>query len=240
MQRIVVIGAGVAGSALAFRLAQTGQAVTLIDRAEPGWGTTGSSFAWTNANTKTPEDYFALNVAGMQAWRDLRDELGNAPWLGEGGNLVWVTGDDASELEARVARLRSWGYPAEWLSRADAAALEPNLRLEHEVEQAAYFPAESWVDGPAFARAMAAAASTHGATIRFACEVTAIERDGGRVSGVRLADGVEPSPSDRLTRAARLRRVHDKSIAQADHGIGCWAGQRGARPWEHMMVASPL
>lgn len=190
MQRIVVVGAGVAGSSLTFRLAQAGQAVTLIDRAEPSWGTTGSSFAWTNANTKTPEDYFALNVAGMQAWRDLRDELGAAPWLGEGGNLAWVTGeDDAAKLEARVARLRSWGYPAEWLSRDDAAALEPNLRLEDEVEQAAYFPTESWIDGPAFARAMTDEARQHGAETRFASQVVAVERDGGRVSGVRLADG---------------------------------------------------
>ncbi len=188
MQRIVVVGAGVVGSSLAFRLAQAGQMVTLIDRGEPGWGTTGSSFAWTNANTKTPEDYFALNVAGMRAWLDLRDELGETPWFSEGGNLVWVTGD-AGELEARIARLRSWGYPAEWLSRAEAAELEPALRIEDEVEQAAYFPSESWVDGPGMTRAMVDEARKHGAATRFASQVTAIERDGGRVSGVRLAGG---------------------------------------------------
>lgn len=189
MQRIVVVGAGVVGSSVAFRLAQAGRQVTLIDRAEPAWGTTGSSFAWTNSNTKTPEDYFALNVAGMQAHLDLRDELGAAPWFSEGGNLVWVTGDDAGELEARVARLRAWGYRAEWLSRAEIAELEPSLRLDDEVEQAAWFPTESWVDGPALARAMVAEATKHGAATRFACQVTGVERDGDRISGVRLANG---------------------------------------------------
>ena len=189
MRRIVVIGAGVVGASLAFRLAQAGQAVALLDSAEPGWGTTGSSFAWTNSNTKTPEDYFALNVAGMRAWGELRDELGDAPWYSEGGNLAWIVGDDGGRLEAQVARLRAWSYPVEWLSRAEMADLEPALRVEDDVEQGVYFPTESWVDGPAMARAMADEARKHGAEVHVASQVTAIERDGGRISGVQLANG---------------------------------------------------
>lgn len=201
MQKIIVVGAGVVGSSVAFRLAQAGQAVTLIDRGGPGWGTTGSSFAWTNSNTKTPEDYFALNVAGMRAWGELRDELGAAPWYSEGGNVGWAVGDDGGRQEAQVARLRSWDYPVAWLSRAEVAALEPALRVDADVEHAVYFPAEAWVDGPAMARAMVAEAGKRGAGTRFGCQVTAVERDGGRVSGVRLADG-ERIPADLVVNCA--------------------------------------
>ncbi|MCO5176192.1 MAG: FAD-binding oxidoreductase [Thermomicrobiales bacterium] len=201
MQKIVVVGAGVVGSSLAFRLAQAGQDVTLVDRGESGWGTSGSSFAWTNSNSKTPEDYFALNLAGMQAHLDTREELGEAPWFTEGGNLLW-SGMDASTndmdvLESRVARLRSWDYPAEWLSREQVRELEPHLQVDADVEQAAFFPTESWVDGPQLARAMTELARKHGATVLFGCEVTAVDRDGDRITGVRFANG-QQLPTDLL------------------------------------------
>lgn len=186
----IVIGAGVVGSSLAWRLAGQGVKVTLVERSSAAAGTTGSSFAWFNANQKRPEDYFALNLAGMDAHRALRDELGDAPWMGEGGNLAWTTGNDEStDLETRVARLQSWGYPAEWLTPADVRELEPRLHPESEVEQFALFPTEGWIDGPVLAQTMCDLAARAGATLRFACQVTAINRDGDRVTGVTLANG---------------------------------------------------
>lgn len=193
---VVVIGAGVLGSSTAWRLAQRGVAVTLVERGTAATGTTGSSFAWFNANQKRPEDYFRLNRAGMDAHHALRDELGEAPWMHEGGNLVWVTtgdwttsGGESGDLEARVAELRQWDYPAEWLPKTEAHALEPNLAIEEEVEQVAYFPSEGWIDGPLLARSMVERAAELGAEVRFGAEVTGLERENGRITGVRLADG---------------------------------------------------
>ena len=190
--KVIVIGAGVVGSSLAWRLTQRGIDVTLIDRAAAASGTTGSSFAWTNANQKTPEDYFELNRAGMEAHRALLDELGETPWRHEGGNLMWSTSDSgSSELEARVARLQNWDYPAEWLSRDQVSELEPKLEFGSDVEQFAYFPTEGWIDGPGLVRAMCRLASDAGATLRFASEVTAMTKSGATVTGIRLANGEE-------------------------------------------------
>ena len=122
--RVVVVGAGIVGAGLAWQLARHGQEVILIERGRPATGTTGSSFSWYNANSKRPEDYFQLNLAGMNAHHNLRDELGDAPWFHEGGNLVWSDGDawmDSGEIEedveTRVAELQRWDYPAEWISQ---------------------------------------------------------------------------------------------------------------------------
>jgi glycine/D-amino acid oxidase-like deaminating enzyme len=193
--QMIVIGAGVLGSSLAWRLAQRGVQVTLVERSGAAAGTTGSSFAWYNANQKRPEDYFRLNLAGMEAHQALADELDGAPWRHPGGNLVWVaggqwmdSGEDAGDLEQRVAELQRWTYPAEWLTRAEVAELEPQLVIEESVERIAYFPSEGWVDGPLLAAAMVERARTLGATIRFGCEVTALEQSGERVTGVRLAN----------------------------------------------------
>ena len=188
--RIVIIGAGVIGSSLAWRLAERGQQVTLVDRAAPGTGATGSTFAWMNSNQKTPEDYYALNLAGMRLHRQLRDELGSTPWLHETGNVFWFTeDDDVAELEGRVARLQSWGYHAEWIDRRTLAEMEPDLTPEAEVEHMAYFPDEAWVDGPALVHRLTTLAIEHGAVLRRAHEVTTFERTGERITGVRLADG---------------------------------------------------
>lgn len=194
--QVIVIGAGVLGSSLAWRLAQRGAQVTLVERGGAAAGTTGSSFSWYNANQKRPEDYFRLNLAGMEAHQALEDELGGAPWRHPGGNLVWVaggqwmdSGEDSGDLEQRVAELQRWRYPAEWLTRTEAAELEPRLVIEESVERLAYFPSEGWVDGPVLAGAMVERARALGATMRFGCQVTVIEEAGGRVVGVRLANG---------------------------------------------------
>jgi glycine/D-amino acid oxidase-like deaminating enzyme len=188
--QIVIIGAGVLGASLAYRLAEAGQQVTLLERAGVAQGTTGSTFAWINSNQKVPEDYYALNLAGVRAHRELRDELGDAPWLNEGGNLYWFTeGENANELESRIARLQGWGYPAEWIGREAVRELEPNLAPEPEVEQIAYFPEEAWINGPGLAARFVALAKQHGAIVRYRSQVTAIEQAGGRVSGVTLASG---------------------------------------------------
>lgn len=188
--KVVVVGAGVIGASLAYRLAQAGVAVTIVDRSGPAYGTTSGSFAWINANSKVPEDYFALNLAGMVEHRRLRDELGGAPWLHDSGNLVWLTdGDAAAELEARTARLQAWNYPAETLSRSDIAALEPHVQLEPEFASAALFPTEGWIDGPGLVRDAIARAAEQGATLRIPAEVMSIDQHQGRVTGIVLANG---------------------------------------------------
>ncbi|MBV8987320.1 MAG: FAD-dependent oxidoreductase, partial [Solirubrobacterales bacterium] len=64
---IIVVGAGVIGAAVAYRLAQAGARVTVLEAAERiGQGTSGRSFAWTNSNEKGPRLYHDLNVAGMR------------------------------------------------------------------------------------------------------------------------------------------------------------------------------
>jgi glycine/D-amino acid oxidase-like deaminating enzyme len=188
---VIVIGAGVVGSSLAFRLAQRGARVTLLERGAPGVGTSGSSFAWTNANQKEPRDYYELNLAGMRAHRALREEVGGAPWLFEGGNLELATPAAADELETRLARLRSWGYRAEWLDRASIAELEPGLRPEAEVEGAAWFPDEDAIAAPLLAASLTQQAVVYGATLRTRAEVVGVTRTGERVSGVTLRDGAQ-------------------------------------------------
>ena len=114
----VVIGAGVLGASTAFRLAEAGFTVTILEATRVGGGTSGMSFAWINSNGKPPRAYHELNNAGLRAHFALRDEFSATPWLHEGGCLEAVPAAEAAPLTDKVARLRDWDYAAELVTPA--------------------------------------------------------------------------------------------------------------------------
>lgn len=201
MFKAIVIGGGVIGVSTAFRLAQAGAKVTLLEAHALASGTSSTSFAWVNSNNKAPIEYHRLNVAGMGEHSKLREEFGSAPWLHMDGNAIWNSPTESSAsnepavpffgelFERKVKRLVEWGYPAEVLSPAELKAIHPDLEPQDGVEQIAYFPTEGYVDVPHLVARLASAARSHGADIRGNQKVVEILQDGGRVVGVKTAAG---------------------------------------------------
>jgi glycine/D-amino acid oxidase-like deaminating enzyme len=186
--QVVVVGAGIIGTALAARVAEAGARVSLVDAGPPGGGTTATSLAWLNANRKTPRDYFALNEAAMRDWAAWASAFGDPDWYVPTGHLAAAVGDDErAELVARVERLRDWGYGADLVSAGEAVGIEPHLRLPDRAT-VAYFPAEGFVHGRQAALAFAARARDLGATL-VTGRVTGFSVADGRVTGVRLDSG---------------------------------------------------
>ena len=202
MRDVIVVGAGVIGNSVAYRLTTGGVRVIVVDRAEPGTGTSANSFAWINANQKTPRDYFELNHAGMREHERIAAELGGAPWLHRTGNLVW-TGDPEryDELCRRVERLHSWGYTVEWLTAGEVTRdLEPNLVFSGPTMRVAWFPEESWLNAPLYARSLLDKAVESGARIVSGHEVTAIDLSANQVC-VYLENG-QQLPADAVVNCA--------------------------------------
>jgi glycine/D-amino acid oxidase-like deaminating enzyme len=109
--RVVVIGAGAVGTCAAYRLAQSGAQVMLVERNYPGGGTTGNSFAWLNAFGKFSRDYYRLRLDSIRAHRELESEL-NGRWLTLNGGLHWKSRSGRSQFDDvtdAVKRLRGWG-----------------------------------------------------------------------------------------------------------------------------------
>src|ERR687898_3605416 len=71
--KVAVIGAGIVGSSVAYWLSEGGAEVVMIDGAQPGSGTTSTSFAWVNPKNRLPPNTFGLNLAGMREHERLRD-----------------------------------------------------------------------------------------------------------------------------------------------------------------------
>lgn len=190
MTEVVVIGGGIIGASVTYRLALAGPRVTMLEANTLGSGTSGSSFAWINSNDKPPLEYHQLNTGGMAEHALLHQEFGTAPWLHLGGNVEWAD-DEAghTELRAKVDRLRSFGYQVELLTTAELRALEPDLAPPPNVEEAAFYPTEGYVDAPLLIGALTQAARLAGAQIHTDSRVTEIVREAGRAAGVVTADG---------------------------------------------------
>lgn len=195
MPSIIVIGAGVIGASVAYRLAQAGLAqggasVTVLEAIRIGAGTSGTSFAWVNSHGKTPRAYHELNVAGMKAHAALRQEFAATPWLHLNGSLEWADEAGREEQRRRFDRLRGWGYAAEWISTAQLRELAPDIDPAAVGDApVAWFPEEGWVDPVVYAHSMLAAARRLGAQVEIGARVARVDLRSGRVGGVTLADG---------------------------------------------------
>jgi glycine/D-amino acid oxidase-like deaminating enzyme len=188
--RIVVVGAGCVGANVAYRLAERGATVIVLEAGTPGGGTSSASFAWTNSFNKTPRDYHDLNVASMEEHGTLAKELGGGAWLHQDGALAW---EDApaplQRLELAVERLTGWGYAVERISPREARELEPDLNIAAHVAHVIWTPGEGYVEAVPFIAALLAQASRRGASIRSGERVTGVIRAGHRVGGVTTAGG---------------------------------------------------
>lgn len=129
-KHVIVIGAGIVGASIAWRVASRGARVTIIDRAEPGSGASSHSFAWINAGAKEPVGYHNLNRRSLEMWPRFADALGEDVGLRWGGKVSWENDAAAAQaLRARVQQLQSWGYPSRLISREELKELEPSLSI---------------------------------------------------------------------------------------------------------------
>ncbi len=190
MANIIVVGAGVVGTSVAYRLAKAGAKVTVLEATHVGGGTSSCSFAWTNSCNKAPRSYHELNVAGMKAHAALKEEFGATPWWHGGGRVEWKAPEEWDDHRVKVQRLKDWDYAVEWIDAKQLLELEPDIAPEAVGDApVAWYPEDGWLDTVVYATAMMNAARKLGATLRTKTRVTGLVVEGGTVKGVRTAAG---------------------------------------------------
>ena len=200
-RHIAVIGAGILGAAIAWRLAARGRRVTLLERGQPGAGASSHSFAWINAGAKQPVAYHNLNRRSLEMWPRFAAAIGDdgnpaSIGLRWGGKIAWESGADpdaAAALTQRVRQLQSWGYPSRLVSAAELAALEPALDFG-PVAVAEYSENEGQVEPPLVVDAALRRLAELDAAILPDTPVTGFAQDGGgRITAVATAAGAIPA-----------------------------------------------
>ncbi len=186
------MGGGIIGCSIAFYLAKAGVRPLVLEKtavaAEASSG--GAGLLTAQAHSDEADPLFDLKLASRALYPLLADELHERTDLDieyrELGHIVPAFDND----EARVARGRAeWqaarGLPAEWLTAAEARALEPGL--PEEIRGAAWFPADNHINNTAMTQALAGAVTRMGGEVRVECPVTDLVRDRDRITGVRTA-----------------------------------------------------
>jgi glycine oxidase len=194
---VAVIGAGVIGLSIAWRLAQRGAAVTVFDQGEAGAGASHAAAGMLAicAEAEPGEEVLvALGRASQATWPAFARELEAAAGLPidlrrEGTLLVALTADDQARLKHRLEFQQRLGLPVEWISGAEARRREPHLASG--VAGAVLSPEDHQVDNRKLVAALRVAAGRAGITLREHCAVARILISGERAVGVSLADGTQ-------------------------------------------------
>src|SRR5204863_1421028 len=125
--KIIVIGAGIIGLGIAWRLAQRGAAVTLFDSGAAGQGASHAAAGMLAACAEAEpgeEALIALCRAGQKRWPAFAAELEEASGCAvdlrqEGTLVVALTADDQARLNHQLTLQKEFGLPVEWISAAE-------------------------------------------------------------------------------------------------------------------------
>ena len=224
---VAIIGGGLIGLSIAWRLAQAGRAVTVVERDTVG---SGASLAATGMLAPAAEHepgsdpLLPLALESLRRWPAFRDELeaasGRAIDYRTDGTLVLAIGrDEVDRLRFRYDLQRRSGVAAEWIAGTEVRRREPALRPS--VTAGVFCPQDHQVDPRLVMEALVAACRAGGVRIVEGACVTALDWTGGRVTGLSTAKG-----------ALRAETVILAS--------GAWSGEGGLLPDALALPVRPL
>jgi glycine oxidase len=192
---VAVIGAGVVGLGIAWRLAAHGVKVCVFDRGAAGQGATHAAAGMLAACAEAEPGEEALVALGRDSqarWPAFAEELQQASGIDvelrrEGTLVIALTSDDQARLFHHLEFQKKLDLPLEWISAADTRRREPHLA--GKLAGAVFSPQDHQVDNRKLAVALATAARAAGASINEHTPVASISSQRRRVDGVVLADG---------------------------------------------------
>jgi glycine oxidase len=194
---VAVIGAGVIGLGVAWRLAQRGVAVTVFDKDAAGSGASHAAAGMLAACCEAEPGEEALVTLGRDSqarWPGFAAELLQTSGIDvelrtEGTLVVALTADDQARIHHHLAYQQRLGLPLQWISPAETRRREPHLA--GKLSGAVWSPQDHQVDNRKLASALCIAAERAGVTIRENTPVKDISIAGSRADGIVLADGTK-------------------------------------------------
>ena len=224
---VVVVGAGLIGLSAAWRLAQAGRTITVLERDTVG---AGASLAATGMLAPAAEHepgsdpLLPLALESLSRWPGFRDDLQAAAGLEidyrEEGTLVLAIGrDEVERLRFRHDLQVRSGLEARWLSGPEVRAREPSLRPG--ISAGLFCAHDHQVDPSLVMAALVRACLKAGVVIVEACPVEALVWSGARVTGVRTGGG----------------EVGADVVLLAS---GAWSGEAGLLPETLALPVRPL
>jgi glycine oxidase len=214
----IIVGGGVIGLCCAWRVAQRGGRVAVIEKGRPPAGATrvaAGMLAPVGELAYGEPELLNMTLAAAATYPDFVAELeaatGEATGYARHGALhIALDRDEAAELRRVHDLQRSLGLDAEWLPPRRCRELEPGLTPSFN--GGVHASAEGAVDPRLLAAALLTALAAEDADVLLGSEAVAALLDGDRIAGVRT-DGGEELRGETVVLAA-----------------GAWSGQAGWLP----------
>lgn len=225
---VAVVGGGVIGLTAAWRLAQRGLRVIVLERGDPGGGTSrvaAGMLAPISEAGLAEEPLLRLGVASAAVYPEFVAELERASGADPGYTrcgalLVARDRDEAEALDRELEIRKLLGLPVERLlplrARELEPALAPALRLALDVRD------DHAIDPRRLTAALVRALGAEGGELRSRSEVSRLVVQEGSVSGVELTDG---------------SRVSAEHVVVA---AGPWSGELEGLPPEARVPVRPI
>ena len=201
---VAVIGAGVIGCAIAWRLGQAGVRVVVVERGRVGGEASHAAAGMLAplAEADREDEFFNLTVASLAMYADFARELKassgvDIEYRAEGTLYLALTAEDEEELDRRWRRQHETGLNVNRLDAGHALELEP--LINSGLRFALKYPGDHQVDNRRLMAALYAAARQAGVEFRTHTEAREllIESVAGRkrIIGVVTARGEVHAPS---------------------------------------------
>ncbi|MEN3384171.1 MAG: glycine oxidase [Hyphomicrobiales bacterium] len=211
--RIAIIGAGVIGLSIGWRLAQRGAAVTIFERGAAGQGASHAAAGMLAACAEVEpgeERLFALNRQSQALWPAFAAELEAASGMAvdlrrEGTLVVALNADDRARLLHHLEFQHQLGLTLDWLTGAEVKRREPHL--SPSVIGALASPQDHQVDNRKVAGALRIAVERASAVLHEYAPIARIIIEHGRAVGVMVRDKLHRADTVVLAAGAWSRAI---------------------------------
>ena len=186
---VVVVGGGVIGVSVAYHLAEAGiQDVVLLERKELTSGTTWHA-AGLVGQLRTSINMTKLARYTSELYRGLEAETGQATGYRQCGSMsIAATAERFEELKRSASMAKVFGLEVNVLSVPEIAERYPLIQTD-DLYGGIHIPSDGYANAVDITQALAKGAKQRGARLFTHTKVEAVLQEGGRVTGVRTAQG---------------------------------------------------
>ena len=187
--RAVIIGGGVIGCSIAYHLSKLGWSdVVLLERKQLTSGTTWHA-AGLIGQLRQSMNMTRLARYTAELYRGLEAETGQATGYRQCGSIsLATTPGRMEELKRNASMAKVFELPVHVVSPAEIRDLYPLANLD-DVIGGIHIPTDGYGNAVDITQALAKGARSRGVKIFQDLKVTAIRRDGGRVTGIDTEQG---------------------------------------------------
>jgi len=191
---VVIIGAGVIGTSIAFHLARHGcRNVAVFEKDYIGSGATEKCAGGIRQQFSTPEN-IRLSIESLRFFEQFEAQTGQPIDFRQHGYMFLATSQQEIEIfRSNVSLQRELGVDVRLMFRKEVSDLIPHLNSD-DISGATLCRRDGFADPYSVVQGFAGAARRMGVDIIESCEVTAIDVFDHNIKGVQTATGTILSP----------------------------------------------